>query len=131
RRQQRFGDRDQMAALLRSRLLRKWPELGNPWDPSAAKLIQEQGNAIVAFIQADRLYARFDQARSAADDLDNQELDLDRKWAKCQRLIYAIQTIALQANLPRVADASVLERYRQMIADEAGALPMSAKGALK
>src|SRR6185437_13068840 len=56
RRQQRFGERDQMAALLRSRLLRKWPELGNPWDPSAAKLIQEQGSAIVTFIKGDRLY---------------------------------------------------------------------------
>jgi len=131
RRQQRFGDRDQMAALLRSRLLRKWPELANPWDPTAAKLVSEQGGSIVKFIQGDRIYGRFDQARSAADDLDNQDLDLERKWAKCQRLIYAIQTIALQANLPRVADASVLERYRQMIADESGTLPMSAHGAVK
>ncbi len=124
-RQQRFNDRDGMAAGLRNRLTRRWPELSNPWSPRVAELLQKQGEAIQRYIESDRLYSRFDGARQAAGALDEKDLDLERNWVKCQRFLYTAQSVVLAANLEKIADPAIVKRYQEMIADEAGTLPQN------
>ena len=42
----------------------------------------------------------------------------DRRWVKTQRMLRTLENVALEANLPKVADCKVLERYNQLVAAE-------------
>jgi hypothetical protein len=63
-----------------------------------------------------------DKAGERADSLSKKALDLDRRWAKCQRFLRVAEDVALSANLPKVAPPEVVERYKEMVAAEAGTL---------
>ena len=108
-----------LAEHIRRRLICHWPELQNPWHPRVAELMKSDGLAIQKAIENDSDYARWDLLQRDADKLDDRELDLERRWAKCQRLIRTLETVALAANLGKVAVPEVVGRYKQLVDDEA------------
>ncbi len=105
---------------LRSRLTRDWPELNNLFNPALPKLLREQSQQILASVEKHPRYGRSQQLQQEVDRLQSQLLDLDRRWAKAQRLLRALETVALAANLPQVASQEIQQRYAQLLKAEAG-----------
>ena len=104
---------------LRSRLTRDWPELNNPFNPVLPKLLKEQSEQILATAKSHPRYARSLQLKQEVDQLEARLLDLDRRWAKAQRLLRALETVALAANLPQVASEQMQQRYAELLNAEA------------
>ena len=50
--------------------------------------------------------------------METRNLDLERKWVKCQRLMQTLQSIALAANLEKVASPDLQEKYKQILREE-------------
>jgi hypothetical protein len=122
-RTQRWTDADNLAKGITRRLTRRWPELASPWNPSVPQLLKDQGAEIQLTIETDRLFGRFERAYAQFQAATDKDLALDHQWAKCQRFLYTAESVALSANLEKVAGANIITRYRQIVADEAGTFP--------
>ena len=119
------GQYDKLAARIRREVINRWPELANPWHPSAATIIQEDADAIVDCVESHAGYKRFSQLRRRLNRLSKDQLDRDRKWAKCQRLIRTLENVALAANLPHVASAARRKEYARLLGAEMATLGVS------
>lgn len=113
---------DGAAGRIRARLESRWPELKNRWNPEVTALLTTEAPAVVALIESHPSFGEFEEQRRQLDDLDERRLDQDRIWVKCQRLIRTLESIALEANLPAVADAATVGRYRALVDLESGGL---------
>ncbi len=116
------GDRDQIRRSLQSRFERRWPELNNLLHPQAAKILAEQGTAIVKFIESSPRFDEFEKQWELIDALDKQAEDLDRLGVKYQRFIRTVESVVLAANLPMVAKEEIVQRYRMIVEAEGGVL---------
>jgi hypothetical protein len=121
-RTRKSGEAEKLARRIRSRLIQRWPELPNPWNPHVAEMLKQEGAQIQQFIERDSDSPRWELLRRDISRLDDRSLDLERKWVKCQRMLRMLETVALAANLERVAPAGVVERYKQLLEDEGGML---------
>ena len=116
------GQYDKLAARIRREVINRWPELANPWHPSAATIIQKEADAIVECVESHKGYKRFSQLRRRLNRLSQEQLKRDRKWAKCQRLIRTLENVALAANLPHVASAGRQIEYARLLGAEMATL---------
>ncbi|MDB5171766.1 MAG: hypothetical protein JWN51_539, partial [Phycisphaerales bacterium] len=80
----RNDERGNLARDIRSRLLRRWPELSNAWHPRVAELMQKEGPEIQHAIESDSAYPRWEIVRREADDFDEKAMVLERRWVKCK-----------------------------------------------
>jgi len=96
--------------------------LSNPWNPRATEIMAREGAKIQEAIEHDSQYATWDMNRRDAEKSATKAADAERKWIKCQRLIRMIDTVALSAALEKSGPPDVIDRYRQMVSDEAGFL---------
>lgn len=103
------------ANRLRTAVGLRWPELAVPYHPDAPRLLEAQGAEIRKLIESHPAYKDFQEAVSQRDASINRQRELERKWVKCQRLLERGQTVILAANLPKVADAGVVEHYRKLL----------------
>lgn len=122
-RSMKSDETDKIARQIRRRLIGRWPELSNPWHPRVADMMKQEGAQMQEFIEHDSDNPRWDLLRRDGDRLDDRSLDIERKWVKCQRLLRMLETVALAANIEKVASPAVVERYKQLLEDEAGILP--------
>ena len=111
---------DQLRGVLQARVVGHWPELGNLLNPSAEKLIADEGDAVVKFIEAAPQFKDFAKQEKDIDDLDHQSFDLERTWVKYQRFIRTAENVALAANLPKVAKEDIVERFKKLVEAEGG-----------
>jgi len=124
--QQQAQQRKARASLrgrIHGRLTFRWPELVNRWNPQVATLLGEQSAEVVQMIEADVDFAGLTKVNDELKALEQRVLELDSQWARCQRLIRTLENVALAANLPKVADPQVQERYARLLAAEAACLP--------
>ena len=119
------GQYDKLAVRIRREVINRWPELANPWHPSATTIIQQEAEAIVECIESHGVYKRFSQLRRRLNRLSQEQLNRDRKWAKCQRLIRTLENVALAANLPHVASAGRQSEYHRLLVAEMATLGTS------
>jgi hypothetical protein len=112
------GEYFRLAGQIRRVLTNRWPELSNRWHPAVSKLLSDEADAVVQLIESHPRYARLEQLRGEIEELSEDRLELDRQWAKCQRLIRTLENVALAANLPRVAPSDVQRQYRELLAAE-------------
>ena len=110
------AEREPIASALRA----KWPELNSRWHPRLAKILSDEADDIVRTIETHPGYRNMERAGERANALSKKALDLDRRWAKCQRFLRVAEDVALSANLPKVAPPEVVERYKEMVAAEGG-----------
>jgi hypothetical protein len=110
--------REPVASALRA----KWPELNTRWHPRLAKILSDEADDVVRTIESHAGYGKMEKAGERAEAMNKKALDLDRRWAKCQRFLRVAEDVALSANLPKVASPEVVERYKELIAAEAGTL---------
>ena len=101
------GARERIGQTLRSR----WPELSTPWHPRHQKILTEEADAVVSAIESHESFKQMDRTGHKIEELAEKSLDLDRRWAKCQRFIRTAEVVALGANLPKVAPREVQVGY--------------------
>jgi len=95
-----------------------WPELSNPYHGRITEILVDHGNEIVKLIESHKRYSQFARLHDELDSIVEQRLDLERRWAKCQRLIRTAENVALAANLDKIEPTEMQERYRRMVAAE-------------
>lgn len=122
KKQKLSGERDQSRRSLSVRVEHRWPELRNWLNPRAAKIMAEEGDQIVKFIESSPRYGEFQKQSNDLDTMEKQLDDLDRTWVKCQRLIRTAESVAMAANLPKVAKEEIVTRYRMLVEAEGGVL---------
>lgn len=103
---------------IESALLAEWPELAGAWNPVGRAIIEDQADAVVALIESHPRFKEWERLETEADDLEATRLDLERRWAKCQRLLRTLENVALAHNLPLSADSTLLTRYDHLRAAE-------------
>ena len=85
-------------------------------------MIRTDAQDIVATIEGHPGYKRYQELTSQREDLSVKARLMERKWVKCQRLQRELETVALAANLHLTASDEIQERYRGLVAAEAGTL---------
>jgi hypothetical protein len=100
----------------------RWPELANPWNPQVADELRRDGVDIVAAIEGHARYSEFARLHDEIAEHSTRALDLERRWVKCQRFLRLVESVALAANLPRVATRDIQDRYQALLANEADTL---------
>ena len=120
---QKDGSKQEAEGLrrqLRGAVLAKWPEMNNAWHPAVGKALATDSEAIVKLIQSHPAYAKWEKLDEAADQADDKSFKLERKWVKCQRMIYVAESVALAANLEKTAPPLVVQRYKEIRKAECG-----------
>jgi hypothetical protein len=101
-------------------LVNRWPELDNPGQPRFAEILANEAGDVAALIESHPSYSAMAALAGETDLLDDEKSNLDRRWAKCQRLIRALENVALAHNLPLVAAPEVQQRYQRLLESERG-----------
>jgi hypothetical protein len=116
------GDYDRHCQEILGTCKMRWPELANRWDPKVFELLQNNGVELVATVEQHPQYSEFQRLHDELDAMAKRKLDLERRWAKTQRLLRIIENITLAANLKLVTTPDAQARYRRLIELEAGSL---------
>lgn len=129
--EKRDFDRDQrrsrdearkLAETLKNHVIQTWPELQNPWSPFAQALIVEESDAILSAIEDHASCESFDARRAESKRLAEEAMERDRRYVKCQRLLYALETLALRGNLQRFGALEEQESYDRLLTAESAVL---------
>ncbi|HEY8428171.1 MAG TPA: hypothetical protein VIL20_07345, partial [Sandaracinaceae bacterium] len=106
---------EQLAAAL----LHRWPVLGDPWHPRFASTLESERTAILAFLESSSEAARREELLDERDRLAERHDRLLVESAPVVRLVRALETIDLAAQLMR-AGGEAWERYEAFLACERG-----------
>ena len=112
------GELTGLTKKIQATLIARWPELANRWHPSVSEILAVEGDAVVQRIESHASYGRFNALYGELQKLGRHKLDLDRKWAKSQRLLRVLENVALAANLPLVATDQQQARYKRLVESE-------------
>ena len=107
---------------IQNALVARVPELANLFNPQSLALVTERADQFVEVVKAQPAYSDFHQLSGEIRALEEQRLELERRWVKCQRLMHTARHVALAANLEKLASPLVVQRYREIRALEAGSL---------
>lgn len=99
----------------------RWPELTNLLNPAVLDLLTRDAAQFVQAVESHPKYSEFSQLLREIEQLENQRLDLERRWVKCRRLIRVAENVVLAANLPQLASSELQARYQKLLAAERGA----------
>jgi len=112
----------QLRNAVRYQVRARWPELSNAYHPKVESILHDQGDAVVRMIESDPDFKRMQELEHQVKDMDDQSSGLEKKWAKCQRFLQTLDTVALAANLEKVAPANVVRKYHEVLEEEADTL---------
>ena len=112
------GVRNEIAQAIRNR----WPALENKHSPGAVALLSEAGRRaeFVKAVEEHPKFTEWDKLRSERDALEEEKLDLWKKYATHGRFVRAFENVAYAANLAKVADKDIRSDYEQLLAAERG-----------
>lgn len=113
------GEFNQIRDDMKRQMLAKWPEAGNRWHPVACELLSSRSEELVGLVESHPKFGRLEELTQRIGELDTQKMDLERQWVKCQRLLRALETVALAGNLTRTAP-EMCERFARLRASESG-----------
>jgi hypothetical protein len=113
------GEYNRIRDDMKRQLLAKWPEAGNRWHPVACDLLSSRADELVGLVESHPKFGRLEELTQRIGELDTQKMDLERQWVKCQRLLRALETVALAGNLPQTAP-EMCERFARLRASESG-----------
>lgn len=116
------SEREDLRRKIRGAVLARWPEMNNAWHPAVTRALAQEPDAIVRMVEGHPSFARWEELSKKADEATEKSFELERKWVKCQRLLYTLESVALAANLDKIATKLVQQRYEQLRAAENGVL---------
>ena len=109
---------DGLRIAVRKEIAMKWPELVNVFDPLAREVMIKEEKAIMSFLEGNERFGKLLNARKNWQDADDACFRFDEEWALPARFIRTAENVALLANLPKVAEPSIVERYKELFALE-------------
>ncbi len=104
-----------LAGALKKKLLQHWPELGNPWHPQVAVILDDDSKAVMKVLKEDSRYGKYLKALKKFRALSEQRSALEKRWVKCQRLIRSLENMALEHNLPIVATTEEQQQVARLM----------------
>ena len=113
---------NRIKSRIRSRLKSRWPELVTAYHPRAQSILEREGERVQRFIESQDSFKRWEQLAEQLADLEDEDSALERRWVKCQRLMRCAESVALAANLEKVATEETRRRFEDLIAAESGTL---------
>ncbi|MEX0867418.1 MAG: hypothetical protein WD030_08660, partial [Pirellulales bacterium] len=116
------GEFNAAREAIRKELLNRWPELANIWNPAAQDLLAIDGAEMQQFIESHGEFSRFSVKHDEMERLSEQKRDVERRMAKCDRVIRTLENVALAANLTHVADEETMAQFQRLREAEAGGL---------
>jgi hypothetical protein len=118
--ERRSGGRpyNRVAGAIQRDLTTRWPELKNRWNPGIIRLLTTEAEAVVAAITEHPRYREFERLRTRREQIEARILDQERVAARCERLIRTLDNVALEANLPKVAETGTVEQFERLTACE-------------
>jgi hypothetical protein len=114
----RRNDREMLKNQIRARVLARWPEIANGFHPHTVYALTHEAAEIVQTIETHPAFKQWNAQYEKNEEQAEKSFDLERKWVKCQRLLYTLDTVALEANLSKFATPMIQERYRKLRAAE-------------
>jgi hypothetical protein len=112
----------QLRNAVRYRVRARWPELSNAYHPRVESILHDEAGAVVRMIESDADFKKMQELQRQVRDMDDQSSGLERKWVKCQRFLQTLDTLALAANLEKVAAGNVVRKYQDLLDEEADVL---------
>ncbi len=110
---------DEAARRTLAALLARWPVLDDPFHPEFAELVRCQRGAIAAHLKRSAAYEDYREAVRAADEAEAEHWELRRKAAPVERLLRALENLALARTLAARGGAA-WARYQAILACERG-----------
>jgi hypothetical protein len=113
---------EEVAALeeeLAASLLHRWPVLDDPWRDDFEATLASEGDAIERFLGESALGAQLAERREGRDAIASEHDALLLEAAPVERLVRAMETLALAARL-RAEGGSYWLRYQALLACERG-----------
>lgn len=111
------GELNSIYREIRKELVLRWPGLSNVWNPRVQEIFanEEESAAVVALIEDHGRYEEIVCLEEEVSQLMTDKRDTDNRWVRCQRMIRALENIALAENLSKVAPQEVVERYQRLL----------------
>ncbi len=108
---------------VQSAVIEKWPELEDPKQWPQAEVLKPE-NQVAFLSELEQIEGYADAIKSIEDRAKAREASVaaELKQVKFRRLIQQLENIVLAQNLAAVAEPTVLERYRKVVAAEEGFL---------
>jgi hypothetical protein len=102
-----------------------WPELHAELPPLAIELASNRADEFASTVEALPSYKALRRSKERVKQLSEDRMKLSREEARLQRLLQTCESVALAANLPRLAPREIVERYQRLLAMEEGTLVQS------
>jgi hypothetical protein len=99
-----------------------WPELHYDNSPTSMALSSDRADEFESKVTALASYESLAMTEKQVDEYSDEQLQLSRDEARLQRLVKTCESVALAANLPRIAPAEIHARYQQLVALEESTL---------
>ena len=99
-----------------------WPELNADLPPLAIELASNRADEYAETVEALPSYNALLRSKERVKQLSDERMKIEREEARLQRLLQTCESVALAANLPRLAPREIVERYERLLAMEEGTL---------
>lgn len=116
----RVAELGKAADSLKRHALKQWPEIENRFHPRVDALLSSEAETFLTTMKKPADFKKLQSLHEELKQLADKKFDLDRREAKCQRLIRILENVALEANLPNAATAKQIQQYQKLRAAEAG-----------
>lgn len=115
-------DLDKLRNGIAGHLKLEWPELANLLSPHATEVIADHPHELLTVIESDDDYPKFKKLREEIEQIEQERIDLERRWVKHQRLVRTLENVALAANLKKFGSPDAQRRYARVLSFERGSL---------
>lgn len=95
-------------------VIARWPFLSNAWNPATINLMANRGTEIETALNESPVCTDWQRKRKQLDQRIETEDDAERDWAILERFIRTAKSVALAANLRKVADPAIVRRYEEL-----------------
>lgn len=106
--------RNEMAGRIRDVLFEEWPQLKRAWNPATHRLLDREGERIVARAKASPDYLEWTKARKRIASVKAKDAANERLWAKYRRLVSLADSVALADALQRGGPSDLRRRYEEL-----------------
>ncbi len=117
------GGRNSRRRDLRQELIAKWPELADPkqWK-ELSWLKREECDSFMEEVQQLSNYEPFQKSLAERSVAREKSTAAELRLVRFRRLIYTIESIVLDQNLPKVANSEILSKYKSILDAEGSSL---------
>jgi hypothetical protein len=97
---------------IKTRLLKKWPELANIHHPSVDSLKQPKDSSkLITLSNQDNQWSDYKKRKEESAQIENERFKLEKTQVLAMRLTHEIENVVLRVALPKINSSDIIERY--------------------